>query len=82
MVGSSELSVTSAVALVLAGIFAFILALTIALGGYGRGGSRTAAASAEPIRGAAPAASAESSEAELEYLLDTSEPVTTAGKRH
>lgn len=85
MAGSTDFSVASAVALVLGGIAAFVLALTIAWGGYGRGRAPKAstAMSAEPARSAAPAASGESlSEAEIEYLLDTSEPSAAAGKRH
>jgi hypothetical protein len=78
MAGSGELNVASVVALVLGGLAAFVLALVIALGGYGRGGAEKAATalSAEPANVVAPAASAEVREAEGEYLLDTSEPAT------
>ena len=83
MGGSTEFSVASAVTLVLGGIAAFVLALTIALGGYGQGRAKRAstALSAEPARSAAPAASGEyPSEAEIEYLLDTGEPSAAAGR--
>jgi hypothetical protein len=77
MAGSGELNVASVVALVLGGLAAFVLALVIALGGYGSGSAKKAAKamSAVPANGVAPGASAEV-EAEGEYLLDTSEPAT------
>ena len=76
MAGSGELNVASVVALVLGGLAAFVLALVIALGGYGRGSAKRAerALSAEPTNRAAAGVSADLPEAEREYLLDTSEP--------
>ena len=78
MAGSGELSVASVVALVLGGLAAFVLALVIALGGYGRGSAKKAsnAMSAEPANGVAAGESAEAPEAESEYLLDMSEPAS------
>jgi hypothetical protein len=78
MAGSGELNVASVVALVLGGLAAFVLALVIALGGYGSGSAKKAAKamSAVPANRVAPGASAEVAEAEGEYPLDTSEPAT------
>jgi hypothetical protein len=73
-----EFSVTTAVAFVVGGIAALVLAAALALGGYGRADrpGRTGA-----VGGAATSRSGSSSaqpEAEVEYLLDTAEPASSA----
>jgi hypothetical protein len=81
----AQLSVTSVVALVLGGVAAFVLALVIALGGYGHGGAKkekvSTASSAQPASSAAPAASGGLHELETEYPLEWDEPTQEAGKR-
>jgi hypothetical protein len=67
MTGSGDFNVTAAGALVVGGIAALLLATAVTLGGYGRKPS----IAAEPMRQAAGGAP---TEAEIEYLLETSEP--------
>jgi hypothetical protein len=77
MTSSGDFSVAAAAALVLGGIAALLLATVIALGGYGHTHGRSTSVSAS---GAAPgmrAAGGALPEAEVEYLLDTSEPTAT-----
>ncbi len=73
-----EFSVTTAIAFAIGGVAALLLAAALALDGYGRPGGR---ASSRNAAAAAPSPSALGSaqpEAEVEYLLDTAEPASTA----
>lgn len=75
---AGKFSVTTAVAFVIGGIAALLLAAALALDGYGRPGRRTPGGAAA---GGAPSPSASSSaqpDAEVEYLLDTAEPASSA----
>jgi ABC-type transporter Mla subunit MlaD len=71
MADPNELSVTTVVTLVLGGVAAFVLALVIALGGYGQGQAKkpTTTVRAEP----APSASG-AEQRDVEIPLDTTEP--------
>ena len=81
MKSSGDFNVSVAGALVLGGIAASLLASVVALGGYGRPSSR--AMSVGPS-GAVPStrgAGGALPDAEVEYLLDTTEPASTATPR-
>ncbi len=74
----AELSLTTAVTLVLGGIAAFILALVLALGGYGRPRSpRATAAPALPAPSVLASASGEAQPQEFELPVDTSDQTDT-----
>ena len=75
MTSPGDFSVTAAGALVLGGIAALLLATVIALGGYGRPHEHATSVSASAV---APSPSAAGgAAAEVEYLLDTTEPTST-----
>ena len=76
MTSSGDFNVTAAGALVLGGIAALILATVIALGGYGRTGGRATSGSAAGAVPSMRAVGGALPEAEVEYLLDTSEPTS------
>lgn len=73
MTGSGDFNVVTAGALVVGGIAALVLATVIALGGYGAPPDRAAETAPRT-----PAAGGALQEAEVEYLLDSSEPASTA----
>jgi hypothetical protein len=77
----NQLSVATTIALILGGIAAFALALAIALGGYGRGGKGSMASSARPTPSVAPGASSEAPGDEIEFPLETSEPLPATSGR-
>ena len=73
-----DFSVTTAVAFAIGGVAALLLAAALALDGYGRPGGRT---STKAAASAAPSPSGASSalpDADVEYLLDTTEPASSA----
>lgn len=70
MSGSGDFSVTTAGALVVGGIAALVLAVVIALGGYGRPRG-PAAPVMDGASGALPAA-------EVQYSVETTEPASPA----
>jgi hypothetical protein len=80
--GSGNFSVTVAGALVLAGIAALLLATALALSGYGRPhGPATPVVSATKAEASMHGAGGALPEAEIEYLLDTTEPTFTPERR-
>jgi hypothetical protein len=68
------------VALVLGGVAALVLATALAVGGYGRKSNAPSrgVVSAAP---AAPSAASSLPEAEVEYLLESGEPASTAERK-
>ena len=68
------------VALVLGGVAALVLATALAVGGYGRK-SNAPSRSAMSAPPSAPPAASGLPEAEVEYLLDSGEPASTADER-
>lgn len=81
MSDAAELSVTAVVTLVLGGVAAFVLALLIALGGYGSPKKVSPGPSARAASSAAPASSRSLEELEAEYPLDWDEPTQSASER-
>jgi len=83
MTSSGDFNVPVAAALVLGGIAALLLATFIALGGYGhrRGDNRTPSVNASSVSNVLPAGGARP-DAEVEYLLDTSEPTPSSAPRN
>jgi len=77
MTSSGDFNVTAAGALVLGGIAALLLATVVALGGYGRTDDRATSVSAPGTAPSMSAAGGALPDAEVEYLLDTSEPTSS-----
>lgn len=77
MTGPADFNVTTAGALVLGGVAALLLATVIALGGYGRPADPATSVSASATAPSMPAVGGALPEAEVEYLLDSSEPTST-----
>jgi hypothetical protein len=82
MTSSGDFNVAVAGALILGGIAALLLATVIALGVYGRPRNRATPVSASGAVPSMRAAGGALPDAEVEYLLDTSEPTSTPVQRN
>ncbi|HEX2875204.1 MAG TPA: hypothetical protein VHP33_28325 [Polyangiaceae bacterium] len=74
---SGKFSIATAVAFVIGGIAALLLAAALALDGYGRPGRRAPSGAAAGGAARPPASSSAPPEAEVEYLLDSAEPASS-----
>jgi hypothetical protein len=77
MTGSGDFNVTAAVAVVVGGIAAMLLATIVALGGYGLPENGAASVSGSETVPSTSAAGGALQETEVEYVPDTSEPTPT-----
>jgi hypothetical protein len=73
----AKFSVAAAVAFVIGGIAALLLAAALALDGYGRPGRRASSGATAGGAPSPPASSSAQPDAEVEYLLDTAEPASS-----